>query len=297
MIGWMSGAKSMGLAAVAALLMLALTVRADAAVKAAASFYPLAHFAKQAGGALIDVETIVPVGIEPHEFDPAPKDIRHAYDARVFIYNGAGIDRWAEKIAPSLNKKGVITVNATSGIAVTTQGQPDPHTWLDPVLAQKEVELIGSSLIKADPANESQYRANTQAYIAKLQALDNKFRDGLKTCKRRKIVVTHRAFAYLARRYNLETLVLNGLSPSDEPSPRRLGQMVKAARADGIKYIFFESLVSPKIAQTVAREVGASTLVLNPLEGLTPADIKAGKDYILIMEENLANLRRALSCQ
>ncbi|WP_420265948.1 metal ABC transporter solute-binding protein, Zn/Mn family [Candidatus Magnetominusculus dajiuhuensis] len=275
-----------------------LPARANATIAAAASFYPLAHFAKQVGGTLNDVQTIVPSGVEPHEFDPAPKDIRRIYASKVFIFNGAGIDLWAEKIAPDLEKKGVLTVNATSGITLlTTHGQADPHVWVDPVLAQKEVELIRDSFIKADPENESVYKKNAAAYLDKLRILDGKFRDGLKSCATRKIVVSHGAFAYLAARYNLETIVLSGLSPSEEPSPRRLGEAVKAARRDGIKYIFFESLVSPKIADTVAREIGAATLVLNPIEGLTPTDAAAGRDYVSIMEDNLKNLRIALSCQ
>ncbi|MBF0457356.1 MAG: zinc ABC transporter substrate-binding protein [Nitrospirae bacterium] len=290
--------------AVSAAVLLFFIFQADAiaAIKVAASFYPLAHFAKQVGGSLADVATIVPAGVEPHEFDPAPKDIRHIYASRVFIFNGAGFDLWAEKIAPDLEKNGIITVNATTGIALQSiassiSGQRDPHAWVDPLLAVKEVEVIRDAFIKADPENEQNYRTNAEAYISKLGALDETFRDGLKSCMTRKIVVTHGAFAYLARRYNLEALVLSGLSPSDEPSPRRLGQLVKAARAEGIKYIFFESLVSPKIARTVAREIGAATLVLNPLEGLTPTDIEAGRDYISIMEDNLKNLRIALSCQ
>ncbi|MEO5361548.1 MAG: metal ABC transporter substrate-binding protein [Nitrospirota bacterium] len=284
------------IAAVTALLIL--PPNANAAIKVAASIYPLANFAKQVGGSLIDVETIIPAGVEPHEFEPAPKDIRRIYSSRVFIFNGAGIDLWAEKIAPDLEKNGVLMVNMTSGITLQHQhGRTDPHVWLDPVLAQKEVEIIREAFIKADPENGQTYRANAEAYLGKLRAVDKKFTDGLKSCAARKIVVTHGAFAYLARRYNLETLVLSGLSPSEEPSPRRLGEAVKTARAQGIKHIFFESLVSPKIAETVAREIGASTLVLNPLEGLTPADAKAGRDYISIMEDNLKNLRIALSCQ
>ncbi|MBF0556220.1 MAG: zinc ABC transporter substrate-binding protein [Nitrospirae bacterium] len=283
---------------VAAATLLILPARANAAMRVAASFYPLAHFAKQAGGSLTNVETIIPAGIEPHEFDPAPKDIRRIYASKVFIFNGAGIDLWAEKIAPDLEKKGVLTVNATSGITLlTTHGQADPHVWVDPVLAQKEVEIIRNSFIKADPKNEQAYRTNAEAYLDKLRVLDGKFRDGLKSCATRKIVTSHGAFTYLAARYNLETLVLSGLSPSEEPSPRRLGEAVKTARAQGIRYIFFESLVSPKIADTVAREIGAATLVLNPLEGLTPADAVAGRDYVSIMEDNLKNLRIALSCQ
>lgn len=276
----------------------------NAAISATASFYPLAHFAKQVGGSLADVQTIVGAGVEPHEFDPAPNDIKRIYASQVFIFNGAGIDLWAEKIAPDLEKKGVITVNATQGIAfgkaansADSPGQTDPHTWLDPVLAQKEVEIIREAFIKADPKNEQVFRANAAALINKLAALDTRFKDMLKSCATRKIVVTHGAFAYLAARYNLETLVLSGLSPAEEPSPRRLGQLVNAARANGIKYIFFESLVSPKIAQTVAREIGAATLILNPIEGLTPSEVQAGRDYLSIMEDNLKNLRTALSCK
>ncbi|MBF0320167.1 MAG: zinc ABC transporter substrate-binding protein [Nitrospirae bacterium] len=282
----------------AATLLLIFPQIAVAAIKATASIYPLAHFARQVGGSLTDVETITPTGVEPHEYDPAPKDIRRIYSSRVFIYNGAGLEPWAERIAPLLHKQDILTVKATTGITLAvTNGQPDPHVWLDPVLAQKLIETICKSFIKADPKNEHAYRSNADGYINKLRALDEKFRDGLKSCKTRKIVSSHAAFTYLAARYDLKTLVLSGLPPSEEPSPRRLGEIVKIARAEGIKYIFFASLTSPKIAGTVAREIGAATLVLNPCEGLTPSDVASGRDYISIMEDNLRNLRIALSCQ
>ena len=281
-------------------------------IKVVASFYPLAEFSKQVGGDNVKVINIVPPGVGPHGFEPTPLDITKVYSADIFIFNGSGFDPWAEKIAPELKNRGVSVINMTEHFELLKgvcehkhhkhgakhKGEEfDPHIWLDPVLAKKQVEIIRDALKERDPKNSSMYESRANDYLTKLSELDEKYKEGLASCAMRDIVVSHAAFGYLAKRYNLNVVNIAGLSPEEEPSPRRIAEIAKFARARNIKYIFFETLVSPKLAETIAREIGAQTLVFNPLEGLTDEELRAGKNYISVMEENLATLRLALQCK
>jgi zinc transport system substrate-binding protein len=171
----------------------------------------------------------------------------------------------------------------------------DPHVWLDPVLAQKEVAAIEAGLEQADPVHKDAYKQNAAAYTAKLQELDQAFKEGLKSVKRKEFVTQHAAFAYLSKRYGLTQIPIAGLSPEEEPSPEKMAEIVKFAKQQGVKTIFFETLVTPKVAQTIASEIGAKTSVLNPIEGLTDEDKAKHLDYIGIMKNNLENLKNVLN--
>ncbi len=173
----------------------------------------------------------------------------------------------------------------------------DPHVWLDPVLAKQIVQRIAAALAGADPAGKPTYEANAQAYAARLDALHRAYERTLATCKRRELVTAHAAFGYLAARYGLEQVPISGLSPEAEPTPGRLAELIDFVRTHGVTAVFFETLASPKVAETVARETGARTMVLNPLEGLTPVELAQGKDYLGIMEENLRSLAAGLECR
>lgn len=176
-------------------------------------------------------------------------------------------------------------------------GDLDPHVWLDPDGAAHAVDRIAAALSAADPGNATFYGANAAAYKADLAALDQEFSSGLAQCRRRVFFTTHAAFGYLAHRYDLEQRAIMGLSPDAEPTPRALKAVVEEAREHDVRHIFFESLVSDKVARVVADEIGASTLVLNPFEGLTPEQVAAGESYLSVMRQNLANLRVALECE
>lgn len=280
-------------------------------LKIAASFYPLYEFAKQVGGESAEVINITPVGSKPHGFEPTPRDIIAIKESRLFIFNGAGLDPWAERITPDLEREGIVVINM-AGHFELIEGEEhkkdenqkekyekalDPHIWLDPVIAKRQVEIIRDALQRIDPARSAYWAENAQRYITKLSELDQKFREGLAYCQIREAVASHAAFGYLAKRYDLAIFSIAGLSPEEEPSLRRLGELTKLAREKNIRYIFFETLVSPKLAETLAREIGAETLVFNPIEGLSAEEIRLGRDYVSIMEENLKNLRRALSCR
>jgi zinc transport system substrate-binding protein len=280
---------------------LSLPAEASAKLRVAASFYPLAHFAEQVGGGHVAVENIMPPGAEPHEYEPTPRDIKEIWQSNVFLYHGGGLEPWAEKVGVQVSAEGVLTLRMTDHFNLVPAGEGsdrlDPHIWLDPLLAWKEAEAIRDVFIRADHAREEAYTKNCTAFTDALYVLHRNYEIGLASCKRREFVVTHDAFGYLARRYGLTAYAVSGLSPEEEPSARKLAGLARLAREKEIRYIFFEVLASPRLAETIAREVGAGTLVLNPLGGLTKEEMEAGKTYISVMEENLRNLRLALECE
>jgi zinc transport system substrate-binding protein len=263
----------------------------------AASIYPVYEFSRHVAGDRADVVSLVPPGVEPHDWEPSPQDVIEAQKARLFVYSGAGLEPWAEKLIAGGAGRGAV-VNATEGIELLASGgSKDPHVWLDPALARAQVELIRRGFERADPANARAYADNARAFGTELAALDQAFAAGLADCARRDVVTAHAAFAYLTRRYGLNQIPLMGLAPESEPSPAELAGLTRAARSRQVQYVFFETLVSARLAEALAREIGAGTLVLNPIEGVTQADAAAGRGYIALMQANLANLRTGLGCR
>lgn len=248
-----------------------------------ASFYPLAFVSQRVGGKLVKVNQIIPGGVEPHDYEPTPQDLAAINNSQVFIMNGGGVDAWAD--------------NIPNAVRLNPANISDPHVWLDPIGFQSEVEVVREAFIKADPANTAKYVLNAAGLINDLRGLDQEFKDGLKECKIKQIITSHDAFGHMAKRYGFESLSIAGISPDEEPSPKRLAELSDLAKKNSIKYIFFETLVSPKLADTIANEIGAKSLVLNPIEGVTSEEAKQGKDYLVLMQENLKNLRTSMQCK
>ncbi|MBI5817123.1 MAG: zinc ABC transporter substrate-binding protein [Candidatus Yonathbacteria bacterium] len=267
-----------------------------------ASFYVLGNFIENIGGDTVSVYVITPSGIEPHDYEPTPSDLIMVGRSKLFIYNGGGFDPWAEKLISSLNKGSVATlainehINDQVVIREKETNIPNPHYWLDPMFAIKEVEIIRDILIEKNPQEARTYQENARVYIEKLKNLDQEYEVGLRSCAIRDIIVSHDAFAYLGSQYTIHTIPIAGISPESEPSAKKIGEIAMVAREKGIRFVFFETAASPKLAETIAREVGIETLVLNPIETLTENELKTGEDYIAVMEKNLNNLRKALSC-
>ncbi|AEG16927.1 ABC-type metal ion transporter, periplasmic subunit [Desulfofundulus kuznetsovii DSM 6115] len=269
-----------------------------------ATIYPLYDFARQVGGDRVEVTRLLPAGAEPHTWEPTPRDMAALTRAKVFIYNGAGMEPWVRRQLGMLEEKGVKVVEASRGLDLITaspehrherhEGEVDPHVWLDPVLAQEMVKNIRDAFMAVDPDHASYYKSRAEEYIAGLQDLDREYREAVQSFKRREIVTSHAAFGYLARRYGLRQVAVMGLSPESEPDPARMREIVAFCRKHNVKYIFFETLVSPKISQALAREVGAQTLVLNPMGNITPEEESRGENYLSIMRHNLVNLKIAL---
>jgi len=276
------------------------------------SFYPMYDLTKKVGGDKVEVTNLVPAGTEPHDWEPSSSDIVSLENGDMLIYNGAGMEHWVEDITQALQNKNLKLVEASKGVELVEGGHSheeeeheeeheeeehgfDPHVWLSIRNAKKEMEVIKNALVEADPGNKEYYENNYTTYAAEFDELDAKFTEELSKLQNKDIVVAHEAFAYLCKDYGLNQVAVEGLSPDSEPDAKRMAEIIEFAKENNIKTIFFEELVSPKVAETIAFEVGAETDVLNPLEGLTEEQISAGEDYLSIMGNNLEALIKALS--
>lgn len=273
------------------------------------SLYSIQFFTSEIVQDKAEVVNLTPSGVEPHDYEPTPRDIERMQDSDLLVVNG-NLEPWLADMESSLQEKGVRFIILTKNMDLLEESSEheeeeerhneetkDPHVWLDPMLAKQMVAKITLELSSKDPENAEFYQINGQALENRLTILDSEFSSQLQACAQNTFVTSHAAFAYLANRYGLNQLPIAGLSPDIEPSLLEVAQIVDFVKANDVKVVFFESLVSPKLSETIAEEVGAETLVLNPIEGLSEADIMAGKDYFTEMEQNLINLKIALECR
>lgn len=301
-------------------------------VNVVTSFYPLYYMASEIGGDEVNVMNLIPTGVEPHDWTPKSLDLQNASKAQVLIYQGSGFEGWIDDFKKGLDSNSQVKlVEASTGISLIASeeseadhdhdhdgdahdeaaedhdhaaeeahdhahdhGGVDPHTWVSPKSALIMAKNVKQALVDADPAHESLYEERYQALHEKLEALDQQYMDQLTDLSHREIVVSHQAFGYLARDYQLAQHSIMGLSPEAEPTAQELVRLSKLVKEQGLKYIFFEELVTDQLASTLANEADVETLVLNPLEGLTEQQEQAGDNYISLMERNLENLVKAL---
>jgi zinc transport system substrate-binding protein len=249
-----------------------------------AAFYPLAYAADQIGGAAVDVTNLTPAGAEPHDLELTPGSVRKIEGADLVLLLGHGFQPQVEEAARRANGR-VLLLLDTPGL---DRHGNDPHVWLDPARYGLLVHAIGGALHRP---------AATGRLERRLRALDGEYRRGLASCVRHDIVTSHAAFGYLAERYGLTQISIEGLAPEAEPTPAQLERVARIVRAHHVTTIYFETLVSPRLAETLARETGTKTAVLDPLEGLFPKAVKAGADYFSVMRANLVNLRAGLGCR
>jgi zinc transport system substrate-binding protein len=277
---------------IAALVVAGCGASADVSGKStvAASFYPLAFLAKRLGGAKVDVENLTPPGAEPHDIELTPGDVGRIQRADVVLYLSHGFQPALEQ---AISGARGTRIDALAGLSLRRgvgdeAGKTDPHVWLDPVLFARIVRRIGSTL---------GYTGRAKALSRRLLALDREYRSGLARCAQRDFVTSHAAFGYLAARYHLHQIAITGIDPESEPSPRRLRSLIDLVQREHVTTVFFERLVSPRLAQTVARDAHARAAVLDPIEGLTPSEQAHGDTYISLMRQNLRQLRGALECR
>ena len=270
-----------------------------------ASFYPYAFVAERVAGDHATVSNLTAPGLEPHDLELTPQQVADIQNATVVIYEKGfqpAVDEAVDQSAQGL------TLDTTSVVPLEDTGAPaepgdpgepalsgDPHVWLDPNRLAIITQAVATDLSRADPDHAAAYRANAIRLVARLHALDRDYRAGLADCERTQFVTSHAAFGYLAQRYGLQMIAISGLSPDAEPSPQRLSELAALVRQDGITTIFSEVLASPALADTLAREVGVNTAVLDPIEGLPDADSQ--QNYLTIMRANLAALRQANGCR
>ncbi len=284
------------------------------------TLFPLYDFARNIAGNRADVTLLLPPGVEPHSWEPKPQDVLRIHRADVFVYTGPFMEPWAEGIIKGSRGQGLVVVDSGEGVLLRpeieldadhghgrahdhagTHGTPepiDPHIWLDLGNAQKMVDNIAAGLIKKDPEGKAVYEKNAAAYKAGLQQLDEKFKQGLADCRTRLFVHGgHYAFNYLARRYNLAYVSVYGFSPNAEPSSRHLADIIKQMRRSGTRYVFYEELLQPRIAETIGRETDAALLPLNGGHNITSDEMHKGVTFISLLDSDLANLRIGLQCR
>lgn len=259
------------------------------------SIYPVYDFAKHIAGDKAEIVNLVPAGVEPHDFELSTGDMQLLEKADLFFYNGAGMESFVDKTLGAISNRNLVVVEAAVKVdKLESDHRTDPHTWLSLENAILECQTIMEALIGLDQANQEYYEQNFEEYTGKLRDLQDRYQKELSECSVDTIVVAHEAFGYLCDEFDLKQEAVEGLTADSEPDSARLKEIIDFCRENEIKVIFFEELVSPKVAQTIADEVGADTDVLNPVEGLTAEQESAGLDYIGLMEQNLEALKRAL---
>lgn len=301
-------------------------------INVVSTFYPMYYLAEQIGGEHAHVINLVPTGVEPHDWTPKSQDILNIKKADLFIYNGAGFEGWIDEFLDGIDDEvAFVTVEASQGVELIRAGEElenetedaiheehdheehsedmeehdheaehdhfheiDPHVWMSPKQMKVLAENVKDGFVEADQANEATYEANYEALVQKLDQLDEQIQQVVNDANRRDFVVSHEAYAYLARDYGLNQIGVMGISPEAEPTAQDIKEVSDFIKEHNVKYILFEELVSPAIAEILVRDLNIESLVFNPLEGLTEEQKEQGNDYISIMEKNLISLEKAL---
>lgn len=270
----------------------------DGRIPIVAAFYPLQFLAQDIGGDRVRVTNLVKPGAEPHDLELNPHQVAAISDAKLVVYLH-GFQPAVDAAVAQEAHGHALDVAAVQPLvpAPADSGEPDaldPHVWLDPVRFAAISQVVEARLAAIDPVHATEFASRESTLQSQLADLDHGYATGLAHCARHQIVTSHAAFGYLAARYHLEQIPITGLTPEAEPEPQRLAQIAALAKRDGVTTIFFETLVSPKVAETLAAEVGAKAEVLDPIEGLAPGSTG---NYLTVMTANLAQLRTALGCR
>lgn len=273
------------------------------------TLYPLYDFTRVVGEDAVAVSLLLPPGVEPHSFEPRPEDMMTVAKADLFIYTNSGMEPWAEKLLGGVSRNGKpVKLEAGQGAHYTNaagssghdhkEGAKDPHIWLDIANAMQMVDNIANALAAGDPAHQETFRANAALYKLRLKTVDERFRTELANCATREFIHGgHYAFTYLAERYKLRYLSAYGVSADSEPSPKKMMELIDTIRRHRLKAVFYEELLSPAVARSVAEETGASLLKLHGIHNITRQELDSKTSYIDLMEQNLAALRTGLACQ
>ncbi|MFL6366037.1 MAG: metal ABC transporter solute-binding protein, Zn/Mn family, partial [Nitrososphaeraceae archaeon] len=269
-------------------------------LKVVASFFPVYEFVRTVGGDKVDASVIIPIGVEPHDFDPTIQQIQGVESAAILVYNGVGMEAiWINKVNPKL------AVDTSKGLNLLASRDPeihapaDPHIWLDPILAIHQVENIRDGLSKVDP-NSVYYDQNAQKFIGQLKSLDASIKYNLSgsNCAKRDFIAFHNAFSYFAKQYGLNQHSIKGLTPEGEILPQRLVEVVQLAKHLGINIIYSEDLINPRSSQAIADEIpNGKVMVLSPIEGINKQEQQQGIGYLEKMYQDLSALKEGLRCK
>ncbi len=283
-------------------------------IRVVASLFPLYDFIKNVGKDRVAVELLLTPGVEPHSFEPKPADVLNLNHADVFVYTNKYMEPWVADIIKGIDNNKTLILDSSKGIVFINDEDEDnegghhekkhghdgmdPHIWLDLGNAVVMVDTIRDGLIQKDPAGKEYYQKNAERYKAILKNLDDKFRQGLGNCSKKTFINGgHFAFGYLAKRYGLTYVSAYGFSPDAEPTPGQLVKISRLLKEQGLKYLFYEELLAPRVAETLAHETGAQLLFLHGAHNISKEEFGKGTSFVGLMEKNLENLEKGLQCR
>ena len=260
-------------------------------LKITVSIYPLKEFAEKIGGDKVAVTCLVPENMEPHDYEPKAKDFGSLMKSRVFVYNGLGMETWVDKVNEVIKDKNVVIVDSSTGVEVRKEEEAvDPHIWLSLKNAEIQSENIKNTLVQLDEKNKDYYEENYNKFKEELETVYNEYKPKFDTLSKKNFITGHAAFGYLCRDFGLTQKSVENLFAEGEPTPKQLEDLVKFCGENNIKTVFSESLASPKVSQTLAKEVKAEVVPILTLESK-----EDGKNYIEAIKYDLDEIYRCLS--
>lgn len=255
------------------------------------SVYPLKEFADKIAGDKAEVSCMVPDNMEPHDYEPKTKDFEALIKSDAFIYNGLSLETWVDQVKSVIGDKELRIVDSSEGVEVRKEGEViDPHSWLSLKEAEKQAENIKDTLVEIDEDNKAYYEENYDAFVGELESLYNEYKEKFDNLSTKDFVTGHAAFGYLCRDFGLQQKSVENLFAEGEPTPKQLEQLVTFCKENNIKTVFSESLASPKVSETLAKEVGAEVVPILTLESN-----EDDKSYVEAMRYNLEEIYKCLS--
>jgi zinc transport system substrate-binding protein len=277
---------------------------AEGRIKVVATIFPLSDFVRNVGGERVDVFTLLPPAASPHVYSPAPRDLARLQGARLFVKVGLGFEFWAEEMVRSGVGEGVLHVDTSAGVEIIDESEhhdhdsgdrvANPHVWLDPKIAMKQVQRIKEALNEVDPGHQSEYEKNAALYLRQLEDLDQEIRERVNRFVRHSFIAFHPSWAYFARQYGLVQAGVIEASPGREPAPGEIMNIVESIRSNHIQVVFAEPQLNPKAAYVIAAETGVKVLFLDPIGS---PDQKDRSTYLKLMGYNLSVMEEAMGVQ
>lgn len=284
-------------------------------IKIYTTIFPIEDFSKKIGGKFVDVQNVVPIGSDAHSFEPTTKTMTRIAEGDLFIFLGTGIDGFADTVMNAVRNENTKTVKASEGIHLIKssdhgenedhgeeeevhegeeEGDFDPHIWLDPIRSIRLAENIKNALVEVKPDQKQYFEENYKTLKENLEKLNLSFKTMVEDSPNNTFIVAHSAYGYWEDAYGLKQIGISGLSPSDEPSQKKLEEIIKNAEQEKFNYILFEQNVESRVAKVIKQEIGAETLTLHNLESLNEEDIKNNEDYLSIMKKNIETIKQVL---
>lgn len=294
------------------------TTTAFSNITVTTTIYPLYSIAKEVGADKINLQNLIPFGVEAHGFDPTPADMAKLSKSDIFITSSDSMEPWKDKIVKSLKIEEKVFDMSEHVKLRTIQEEEDeqhedekghkhehnhehegidPHYWVSLNNYILMTEAITKLFIEKDSANKDFYIQNSNNYLEKVKALKEKYDSSMATCTNKKILVNHDAFGYFADDYGVKQYSISGMSPDDKPSAKQISELINLVKNEKINTVFFEEFASPKVAQTIAKATNIKIDTLRPAENISKEENKKEFGYLQIMEENLEKLKFAMDCK